>query len=122
MRKLKATLQKIVGRIKKHMGSSLMGVAAIFISAGFYTLIEVGDKTFGLIFTLIGAGCLPLSVWFTQKEIRDAKKKADDDYWDRLKFETRIIGVVGEHIISELKGLREDLRGGKNDDTKPDPT
>ena len=107
MRKLKATLQKIVGRLKKKMaewlltwGSVFLPASIVFMILGFNLKGEIVLWCFVIACVFVVAGSYyMLRAWSVLENNQSKEDKRFND------------------LINEIKGLRQDMRGGKDDHT-----
>ncbi len=91
------------------------GLASIFLPVGVYVVVETKDPVWGLIFILLGAFSLIMSMISSRKEREESRKEASEQYLRQLRAELKVIGVVGQRVISEIRGIRQDLKE-KGDD------
>lgn len=110
MDKIKTTLLKIVGRIKKMTGLYL-ALAMMTIPLALVVKIEAPSTPMWLIYSLLIIGTLSLigSVVFTVKDEREKRK------------ETASIFFIANSIHNDITTLVNEIRRDKNDrDKKPD--
>ncbi len=106
------------------MVTILVGLLGVFmpIGAGFWIVafqVLQGENTkLSWIFMLLGSMFWVIGIYIWKELIKAYKQEERDkqeEYLQRLKTELQVIGVVGNQIISELQGLRQDLTIKKED-------
>lgn len=97
-----------------YRGAILLGIATIMLPLGFYIEIESSEAVLGFLMVVLGALCLMGSIVMTQWEWKQMKKEEEQKYNDRLELEKKVATIVTNAIITELQGIREDLKQNKD--------
>ncbi len=116
MTNIRASLKKLIGRIKENMEMFLMTIGSVTIPLGFVVLFSGRESkdTFwlvaGLVLVLFG-----LMAWFVvskivrQREIQDAREKI---------YFAQQLENIRKDIVSSIKELIDEIRQDRNERNK----
>jgi uncharacterized membrane protein len=109
----------MVRRIRENMEAIFAGVAATFVPIGFMCVVIAKDlkSIFVQNALVIGGGCMAFlgvvvflgALWLAWQRDKQTEKRESWQTEGSVLFMNLL-----EQVLSELKGLREDAKGGKN--------
>lgn len=103
-------LKRIVGGIKRNMFVVWFGLGIMVIPLAAYALVEDANVLVALLLFILGIIAIILSLVEKHKE----DKRENIKYITQLELTMK----ASENLIDEIRGLREDVRGRNNSDTK----
>lgn len=119
-KKLTHLLGKIVGRIGKYMDAVFMTMGGILVPLGFFLLVARPDiESYGILAVIFGLACWVFAFLLVRQSerLKELQRQADREVTNNLVKRADTLAIT---LINEIKGLRQDLRGDKDDHTSTD--